>query len=93
MTKLEELIFFIDNLSVSVGRSFAWCFIVLILGTCYEVFMRYGFGNPTSWAFDMSYMLYGTIFMMAGSMERMNMTCLLLQIIFILTFSSSTQNG
>ena len=29
--------------------------------------MRYGFGNPTSWAFDMSYMLYGTIFMMAGA--------------------------
>ncbi len=29
--------------------------------------MRYGFGDPTSWAFDMSYMLYGTIFMMAGA--------------------------
>ncbi|OUT96901.1 MAG: TRAP transporter permease DctQ [Betaproteobacteria bacterium TMED41] len=67
MNRLKELIFFIDHLSVSVGRSFAWCIIILILGTCYEVFMRYGFGNPTSWAFDMSYMLYGTIFMMAGA--------------------------
>ncbi|OUV30028.1 MAG: TRAP transporter permease DctQ [Betaproteobacteria bacterium TMED100] len=67
MNKLKEFVFFIDNLSVSVGRSFAWCIIILILGTCYEVFMRYGFGNPTSWAFDMSYMLYGTIFMMAGA--------------------------
>jgi TRAP-type mannitol/chloroaromatic compound transport system permease small subunit len=67
MNKIKELIFFIDNLSVSVGRSFAWCIIILILGTCYEVFMRYGFGDPTSWAFDMSYMLYGTIFMMSGA--------------------------
>ena len=67
MNKLKELIFLIDNLSVSVGRTFAWCIIILILGTCYEVFMRYGFGDPTSWAFDMSYMLYGTIFMMAGA--------------------------
>ncbi len=67
MNRLKELVFFIDSLSVSVGRSFAWCIIILILGTCYEVFMRYGFGDPTSWAFDMSYMLYGTIFMMAGA--------------------------
>jgi len=28
--------------------------------------MRYVFHNPTTWAFDMSYMLYGALFMMAG---------------------------
>ncbi len=67
MNKVKELIFFIETISVSVGRTFSWCIVILILGTCFEVFMRYGFGNPTSWAFDMSYMLYGTIFMMAGA--------------------------
>ena len=29
--------------------------------------MRYLLRNPTSWAFDMSYMMYGTLFMMAGA--------------------------
>ena len=31
------------------------------------MFARYLFGRPTDWAFDASYMLYGTLFMMAGA--------------------------
>ena len=33
----------------------------------YEIVMRYAFRAPTSWAYDVSYMLYGTLFMMAGA--------------------------
>ena len=29
--------------------------------------MRYVLNNPTAWAFDMSYMMYGALFMMSGS--------------------------
>jgi len=29
--------------------------------------MRYVLNNPTVWAFDMSYMLYGALFMMSGA--------------------------
>ena len=29
--------------------------------------MRYLFNSPTSWAFDMSFILYGALFMMAGA--------------------------
>lgn len=36
-------------------------------GVGYEVVARYLFRAPTPWAFDLSYMLYGTIFMMAGA--------------------------
>ncbi|MCU0763854.1 MAG: TRAP transporter small permease subunit [Hydrogenophaga sp.] len=35
--------------------------------TCYEVFMRYVLNSPTVWAFDMSYMMYGALFMMSGA--------------------------
>ncbi|HVL59083.1 MAG TPA: TRAP transporter small permease subunit [Burkholderiaceae bacterium] len=56
----------IDQLSKMVGHAFAWCIIILTLGTSYEVFMRYLLNDPTSWAFDMSYVLYGALFMMAG---------------------------
>ncbi len=67
MSKLKFIIRTFDSISQSIGQSFAWCILILILGTCYEVFMRYVFNNPTAWSFDMSFILYGTIFMMAGA--------------------------
>uniref|UniRef100_UPI004047A1E4 TRAP transporter small permease subunit n=1 Tax=Polynucleobacter sp. TaxID=2029855 RepID=UPI004047A1E4 len=56
----------VDGFSKAIGHAFAWTVVLLTLGTCYEVFMRYVLNNPTDWAFDMSYMFYGTLFMMAG---------------------------
>jgi TRAP-type mannitol/chloroaromatic compound transport system permease small subunit len=50
-----------------MGHAFAWCIIILTLGTSYEVFMRYALNDPTSWAFDMSYIMYGALFFMAGA--------------------------
>ena len=64
---IQRFIYGVDYLSRAVGHAFAWCVIVLTLGTCYEVFMRYLLNNPTSWAFDMSYILYGGMFLMAGA--------------------------
>lgn len=40
---------------------------VMTFGMAYEVFVRYMLRDPTSWAFDISYMMYGTLFMMAGA--------------------------
>jgi TRAP-type mannitol/chloroaromatic compound transport system permease small subunit len=57
----------VDLLSRTVGHAFAWCIIVLTIGTSYEVFMRYVLNNPTSWAFDFSYLMYGALFFMAGA--------------------------
>ena len=57
----------IDVFSQSIGHAFAWCVLVLTASTCYEVFMRYLLNRPTVWAFDMSYMLYGALFMMSGA--------------------------
>jgi len=64
---MSGFIRFIDSLSTWVGKAFAWCILVLTLGTTYEVVMRYVFRNPTVWAFDMSYIMYGALFMMAGA--------------------------
>jgi len=57
----------IDGLSKALAHSFGWCIVMLTLGTSYEVFMRYVLNRPTSWAYDMSYMFYGALFMMAGA--------------------------
>jgi TRAP-type mannitol/chloroaromatic compound transport system permease small subunit len=64
---METWIRRIDIFSKSIGHAFAWCVLVLTAGTCYEVFMRYFLNNPTAWAFDMSYMMYGALFMMSGA--------------------------
>lgn len=64
---IEKFIRAIDLLNKSVGHAFAWCIAILTLGVCYEVFVRYALGDPTSWAFDLSFMLYGALFLMAGA--------------------------
>jgi TRAP-type mannitol/chloroaromatic compound transport system permease small subunit len=57
----------IDQLSKTIGHAFAWCIVILTLGTCFEVFVRYALNDPTSWAFDLSYLMYGAVFYMAGA--------------------------
>lgn len=64
---LNRFIFGIDHLSKTIGHAFAWCIMVLTLGTSYEVFVRYVLNDPTSWAFDFSYIMYGALFFMGGA--------------------------
>lgn len=56
-----------DRLSAWFGKAFGWLILVMTLGVGYEVLVRYVFNAPTSWAFDISYIMYGTLFMMGGA--------------------------
>ena len=64
---IQRTIYTIDQLSKTIGHAFSWCALILTLGTCYEVFVRYVLNDPTSWAFDLSYLMYGALFFMAGA--------------------------
>jgi TRAP-type mannitol/chloroaromatic compound transport system permease small subunit len=64
---MNRLLFTIDGISAWVGKSFAWCIMIMTLGVSYEIFVRKFLDSPTSWAFDISYIMYGTLFMMAGA--------------------------
>jgi TRAP-type mannitol/chloroaromatic compound transport system permease small subunit len=64
---MQRLLLGIDRLSTFVGQAFAWCILLLTGVVVYEVFVRYVFRAPTTWGYDVSYMLYGTLFMMAGA--------------------------
>lgn len=64
---MTSLLLFIDRLSAGVGKAFGWCVMIMTLGTTYEVFVRYVLRAPTNWAFDVSYFMYGALFMMAGA--------------------------
>jgi len=64
---MEGAALFIDRISMWVGKAFAWCILIMTFGVSYEVFVRYVLRDPTSWAFDISYIMYGTLFMMGGA--------------------------
>lgn len=58
---------FADRLSAWFGKSFGWLIVLMTFGMSYEVLVRYVFNAPTPWALDMSFIMYGTLFMMGGA--------------------------
>lgn len=56
----------IDTISDWCGRIVSWMIIPLVCGLTYEVIARYVFDAPTIWAYDLSYMLYGSHFMLGA---------------------------
>jgi TRAP-type mannitol/chloroaromatic compound transport system permease small subunit len=63
---MQRYLFLIDKLSTWVGKLFGWAIVLLTLATTYDVVAR-KFGHPTNWGYDVAYMLYGALFMMAGA--------------------------
>jgi len=63
---MEKRIFFLECLSIWIGRAFGWCILILTLSVTYEVFVRYVLNAPTVWVFDMMVQMYGALFLMAG---------------------------
>ena len=62
-----RLVRLIDRFTDATGNAIAWLNVPLVLVVSYEVIARYAFGAPTIWSFDLTYMLYGTIFMLGAA--------------------------
>lgn len=58
---------FADSVSAWFGKTFGWLIILMTFGMSYEVLVRYLFNAPTPWALDISFIMYGTLFMMGGA--------------------------
>jgi len=61
----------IDSISNWSGRVTAWLIVPMTLAVTYEVVARHFFRAPTIWAFDVTYMLYGTHFMLGTAYTLM----------------------
>ena len=57
----------IDQLAIWSGRLTCWLLVPLVLGLTYEVVARYLFNAPTTWAYDLTFMLYGSFFMLGAA--------------------------
>jgi TRAP-type mannitol/chloroaromatic compound transport system permease small subunit len=56
----------IDQVSIKFGVLLSWLTVPLMLAMVYEVTARYVFTAPTAWAYDISRMLYGAMFMLGA---------------------------
>lgn len=56
----------IDSFTEVTGRAISWILIPMTLSVGYEVIARYLFNSPTAWVFDVTYMCYGTLFMLGA---------------------------
>jgi TRAP-type mannitol/chloroaromatic compound transport system permease small subunit len=57
----------IDKFTDTTGVWVAWLNLPLVAVVAWEVIARYAFNAPTIWSFDLTYMLYGTIFMLGAA--------------------------
>ena len=57
----------IDTLTRFFGKAIAWLILPMILSLVWEVVARYFFNAPTIWAYDMTFMLYGSFFMVGSA--------------------------
>ncbi len=64
---VQKFLFQIDRISEWSGKIFAWLILTLAVVVGIEVFKRYILNAPTAWIFDLTSMIYGTLFMMCGA--------------------------
>lgn len=64
---MEQTIRRINAISAFVGKASGWIILPLTFSIGFEVFSRYFFSAPTTWAFDTSLMMYGAYFMLASA--------------------------
>jgi TRAP-type mannitol/chloroaromatic compound transport system permease small subunit len=57
----------LDVLALALGNLVAWLIVPMVLSLTYEVVARYVFNAPTQWAYDMTFMLYGSFFMLGAA--------------------------
>ena len=62
-----RLVRIVDKFTDGTGTLVAWLNLPLVFVVVYEVIARYVFDAPTIWSFELTYMFYGTIFMLGSA--------------------------
>jgi TRAP-type mannitol/chloroaromatic compound transport system permease small subunit len=67
MESIGKIVGRIDSISEWSGKIVAWLSLPLVLFMSYDVIMRYLFQAPTKWAYEMTWMQYGALFILGGA--------------------------
>jgi TRAP-type mannitol/chloroaromatic compound transport system permease small subunit len=57
----------IDWITDRTGTVVSWLAVPLVFAVSYEVIARYLFNAPTIWGYEITYMMYGTLFMLGAA--------------------------
>lgn len=68
---MAKTITIVDTLSLWIGKTVCWLLLPMCLAMVYEVIARKFFLAPTMWAFDISRMTYGAMFMLGAGYALM----------------------
>ncbi|MCP4625278.1 MAG: TRAP transporter small permease subunit, partial [bacterium] len=64
---MKKFLMIIDAISDRTGRIVGWIAVPMIIALIYEVFARYIFHRPTIWSYEITYMIYGTHFLLGAA--------------------------
>jgi TRAP-type mannitol/chloroaromatic compound transport system permease small subunit len=64
---LDRVVAVIDAVSTATGWFAGWLIVPMTVAMAYEVVARYAFYAPTKWAHEVSYLTYGSQFMLASA--------------------------
>ena len=70
--RIDGVLLFIDNLSKWSGRTVSWGIFGMVIPICIEVVSRYFFNHPTSWAHELTTMIYGGYCVLLGAYTHLN---------------------
>ena len=71
-TRLRKVIRVLDLPSQIAAKTAAWLILPMMGSLVYEVVARYLFDSPTIWAYDTTYMMSGTLFMLGAAFALRN---------------------
>jgi TRAP-type mannitol/chloroaromatic compound transport system permease small subunit len=61
----------LDKAGLWSGMIVGWLIVPMVMSLVYEVISRYVFNAPTIWAYDMTFMTYGSFFMLGSAYTLM----------------------
>ena len=64
---IARVVRIIDKAALWSGWLVSWLIIPMVLALVYEVVARYFFNAPTVWAYDVTFITYGTFFMLGSA--------------------------
>jgi TRAP-type mannitol/chloroaromatic compound transport system permease small subunit len=80
---LTKVLWAIDRIGDVFGVIAAGCLAVLIASMTYEVIARYVFSSPTQWAFDVSTMAYGLLYIAAAGVALRKKQHIMIDFIYV----------
>jgi TRAP-type mannitol/chloroaromatic compound transport system permease small subunit len=84
MNSLDRFCRAIDKFTDIQGKMASLIAIPMVITLTYEVFARYLFNAPTSWSYDVTYMIYGSHYLLGAAFALLYKVHIRIDVIYVL---------